>query len=267
MQHLEPTWRGSLPRGGKGDPTFIIYPKSWSTRSISPGTGPRKKSWTGKWSRSYAFLEGWRNCWTELNIDGDKEGRRWWRLWWTLGRLPGTVWSWGVTCQLLTSRTLINKQAITETERWLSSEWVSRGDILRGPIFTGLHRGLRWPSTNAHLQPDDQSHAKGLGLLKSHGCWAWRWLITRPCPGLELRLNWCKLETVSHFPWEWEVLENLLSQVILASHEPLYYCINQLEASCNTVYGVFIPLAGWIWLQKCSCVDVGVPSPALMEVV
>ena len=159
MQHLEPTWRGSLPRGGKGDPTFIIYPKSWSTRSISPGTGPRKKSWTGKWSRSYAFLEGWRNCWTELNIDGDKEGRRWWRLCWTLGRLPGTVWSWGVTCQLLTSRTLINKQAVTETERWLSSEWVSRGDILRGPIFTGLHHGLRWPSTNAHLQPDDQSHA------------------------------------------------------------------------------------------------------------
>ena len=41
----------------------------------------------------------------------------------------------------LTLRTFISKQAITETERWLSSEWVSWGDMLRGPIFTGLHRG------------------------------------------------------------------------------------------------------------------------------
>ena len=35
-----------------------------------------------------------------------------------------------------------------------------------------------------------------------------------------------------------------MSVVISASHEPLYYYINQPEARCNTIYGVFIPLSG-----------------------
>ena len=147
MQFLELTWRGSLPRGGKGDPTFIIYAKSWSTRSISQGTRPRKKSWTGKWSRSYAFLEGWRNCWTELNIDGDKEGRRWWRLCWR---------RWG-GCQGLCGHEM------WPTNHWLWGHWSASRWLLRqrdGLVQSGFLGEICWeaPSLRAALWPEMTIH-------------------------------------------------------------------------------------------------------------